>query len=80
MHTFFISLRSISDVKRFCNAATRFSTEIDVNSGRYRVDAKSIMGLFSLDLGKSVEVEFHGSDADYADFRQEIAPYLTESA
>ena len=48
MQTFFVSLTSISDVKKFVDAATRCSAEIDVLSGRYVINAKSIMGLFSL--------------------------------
>ncbi len=76
MQTFFVTLASITDVKLFVDAATRCTCEIDVLSGRYVIDAKSIMGLFSLDLQKPVQVEFHGSDADGAAFQQEIAPFI----
>ena len=57
MSTFFVSLASIDDVKQFVDAATRCPCEVDVRSGRYLVNAKSIMGLFSLELSKPVEVE-----------------------
>ncbi|MBC5738440.1 MULTISPECIES: HPr family phosphocarrier protein [Oscillospiraceae] len=80
MQTFFVSLSSISDVKKFVDAATRCACEVDVLSGRYVINAKSIMGLFSLDLAKSVKVEFHGSDADADAFRQEISAFLAEAA
>lgn len=76
MQTFFVTLASITDVKHFVDAASRCSCEVDVLSGRYIIDAKSIMGLFSLDLSKPVQVEFHGTDADGASFRTEIAAYL----
>lgn len=76
MQTFFVTLASITDVKHFVDAATRCSCEIDVLSGRYVIDAKSIMGLFSLDLQKPVQVEFHGNDTDGAAFKEEIAPYI----
>lgn len=80
MQRFFVSLSSINDVKLFTNAASQCSgSEIDVLAGRYVIDAKSIMGLFSLDLAKPVKVEFHGPDADAAAFRQEISGLLTDS-
>ena len=50
MSEFFVSLSSIEDVRQFVNAATCCPCEVDVLSGRYVIDAKSIMGLFSLDL------------------------------
>lgn len=76
MQTFFVSLASITDVKHFVDAATRCTCEVDVLSGRYVIDAKSIMGLFSLDLSKPVQVEFHGTDADSQSFKQDIAAFL----
>lgn len=80
MQTFFVALSSISDVKKFVDAATRCACEVDVLSGRYVINAKSIMGLFSLDLAKPVKVEFHGSDADAAAFQQEIAALIADGA
>ncbi|MCL2059143.1 MAG: HPr family phosphocarrier protein [Oscillospiraceae bacterium] len=62
MKTFNIMLRSINDVKDFVNIANRFDFDIDMTSGRYVVDAKSIMGIFSLDLSKSIKVEAHADD------------------
>ena len=49
--------------------------EVDVLSGRYVIDAKSIMGLFSLDLSHPVKVEVHGSDADRSAFEQSVAAF-----
>jgi len=77
MQTFFITLGSVSDVRQFVEAANRQSCEIDVRSGRYIVDAKSIMGLFSLDLQRPIEVEFHGSDEESAAFSQSISSLLS---
>ena len=65
MSEFFVSLSSIEDVRQFVNAAT----------GRYVIDAKSIMGLFSLDLSHPVKVEVHGSDADRSAFEQSVAAF-----
>ena len=71
--TFEINLSSIEDVKTFVSAAGLASCDIDVRSGRYLVDAKSIMGLFSLDLTKPVAVEVHGSEEAALAFRNSIA-------
>ena len=45
-----ISLNSIDKVKNFVNDITRFDSDFDLVSGRYVIDAKSIMGIFSLDI------------------------------
>lgn len=57
-----IKLATIDDVKNFVNIATRFNCEIDVVSGRYVADAKSIMGLFSLDLSCPLLLKIDSSD------------------
>lgn len=57
-----IKLAAIDDVKNLVNIATRFNCEIDVVSGRYVVDAKSIMGLFSLDLSRPLLLKIDSSD------------------
>ena len=75
MSEFFVSLSSIEDVRQFVNAATCCPCEVDVLSGRYVIDAKSIMGLFSLDLSKPVRVEVHGSDSERAEFEKSVAAF-----
>ena len=62
MTTFNIMLSSINDVKNFVNIVNKYDYEIDLTSGRYVVDAKSIMGIFSLDLSKPIKVEIHSDD------------------
>ena len=49
MKTVKISLNSIDKVKSFVNDLTKFDTDFDLVSGRYVIDAKSIMGIFSLE-------------------------------
>jgi len=66
MKTFNIFLKSINDVKDFVNTSNKFDFDIDLTSGRYVVDAKSIMGIFSLDLGKPIKVEIHADNAEKA--------------
>ena len=62
MKEFNILLSSINDVKAFVNAVAKYDYEIDLISGRYVVDAKSIMGIFSLDLTQPIKVEAHSDD------------------
>ena len=64
MKTFQILLSSINDVKNFVNTVSKYDYEIDLISGRYVVDAKSIMGIFSLDLSKPIKVEIHNEDCE----------------
>lgn len=64
MTTFKISLQAINDVKEFVNTVMSFDFDIDLVSGRYAVDAKSIMGIFSLDLSKPLELRVHSDDCD----------------
>lgn len=64
MQTFNILLKSINDVKDFVNIVNKYDFDVDLTSGRYIVDAKSIMGIFSLDLSKPIKVEVHGDKAD----------------
>ena len=59
MTTFNVLLGSINDVKNFVNIVSKYDYEIDLSSGRYVVDAKSIMGIFSLDLTKEIVLEIH---------------------
>ena len=62
MKTVQISLNSIDKVKSFVNDITKFDYDFDLVSGRYVIDAKSIMGIFSLDLRKPVKLTFHDSE------------------
>lgn len=59
-----IMLSTISDVKEFVNITNRYDFDIDLVCGRYAVDGKSIMGIFSLDLTKPIELQAHAYTAD----------------
>ena len=52
MRTCKIMLNTVADVKEFVNLVSGCAYEVELVSGRYAVDAKSIMGIFSLDLSK----------------------------
>ena len=76
MTTFKIMLSSINDVKNIVNIVNKYEFDIDLISERYVVDAKSIMGIFSLDLTKTIAVEAHTEDA--TEFAGELKPYIVE--
>lgn len=64
MKTLQISLNSIDKVKNFVNDINRFNCDFDLVSGRYVIDAKSIMGIFSLDLSKPLTLNVHIDEDD----------------
>ena len=72
MCKFTIQLKSVNDVKDFVRLVSDTSYEVDLTSGRYIVDAKSIMGIFSLDLTKPIAVEIHGEAGEDLKKRLEI--------
>ena len=53
---------TLAKVKSFVNEVTKFDNEFDLVSGRYVVDAKSIMGIFSLDLTKPITLNIHSDE------------------
>ena len=77
MKTVKISLNSIERVKSFVNAITRFDVDFDLVSGRYVIDAKSIMGIFSLDLSKPIDLNIHANEEMDA-ILEVLKPYIIE--
>ena len=77
MKTVQISLNSIDKVKSFVNEITKFDYDFDLVSGRYVIDAKSIMGIFSLDLSKPIDLTIH-EEGDAEDILTILAPYIVE--
>ncbi|SDB19607.1 HPr family phosphocarrier protein [Eubacterium oxidoreducens] len=74
-----ILLDSIDKVKQFVNAITLFDFDFDLISGRYVIDAKSIMGIFSLNLSDPIELAIHTTDEKAIEQVMEvIAPYIVE--
>ncbi|MCR4673393.1 MAG: HPr family phosphocarrier protein [Lachnospiraceae bacterium] len=62
MKTVKISLNSIDKVKSFVNTISQFDSDFDLISGRYVIDAKSIMGIFSLDLSQNIDLTIHAEN------------------
>ena len=77
MKTVQISLNSIDKVKSFVNDITKFDVDFDLVSGRYVIDAKSIMGIFSLDLSKPIDLNIH-ADNDIDTILAVLKPYIVE--
>ena len=77
MKTVKISLNSIDKVKSFVNDLTKFDTDFDLVSGRYVIDAKSIMGIFSLDLSKPIDLNIH-EEGDTTEIMNVLTPYIVE--
>ena len=69
-----IMLNSINEVKDFVNLVSCRDFDIDLTSGRYVVDAKSIMGIFSLDLSKPITLEVYSDHCD--DLMEELKPFI----
>ncbi|MBQ9939590.1 MAG: HPr family phosphocarrier protein [Oscillospiraceae bacterium] len=74
-----IFLETISDVKNFVHIVGNYDFAVDLVSGRYSVDAKSIMGIFSLDLTKPVDAEIHSeNETEIAKFLNEINKFIVK--
>ncbi len=76
MKLYQVTLNSIDSVKKFVDATTALRCDIDVLSGRYVVDGKSIMALFSIDLNRPVVVRVH-DDEEGLLFRKNASTFLT---
>ena len=77
MKTVRISLNSIDKVKSFVNDLTKFDVDFDLVSGRYVIDAKSIMGIFSLDLSKPMDLNIHAENG-IDEILNTLAPYMIQ--
>ena len=77
MKTVKISLYSIDKVKSYVNDITKFDYDFDLVSGRYVIDAKSIMGIFSLDLSKPIDLNIHADD-NVEEIMEMLKPYLCD--
>ena len=75
MKTIQISLNSIDKVKSIVNDITKFDYDFDLVSGRYVIDAKSIMGIFSLDLSRPIDLNIHAEE-NVDDVLETLKPYM----
>lgn len=78
MEEFMIKLNSIDEVKEFVALTNKCAFDVDLMSGRYAIDAKSIMGIFSLDLSKALKMIVHADSDAAADFVEEAAKFIAD--
>ena len=70
-----VILKSIDDVKEFVALTNKAAIDCDLVSGRYAVDAKSIMGIFSLDLSKELKMVIHADGSEAEELLEQIAKF-----
>lgn len=78
MKNFNMMLSSINDVKNFVNIVSKYEFDVYLKSGKYVVDAKSILGVFSLDLSKPILVEVHAEGAACDEFIASLTKFIVE--
>ena len=71
-----VFLDTVEQVKAFVDLITPYPYEIDLIPGRFLVDAKSILGIFSLDISKPVRIDIHAEECDV--LLEQLKPYLVE--
>ena len=74
MKTVMIRLSLVENVNKFVNIVGRYPYEMDLRAGRHVVDAKSILGIFSLDLSRPITLEIYHDDCD--ELLKEIQPFV----
>lgn len=72
-NTIMVRLKTAKDVMKFVRECSTFEEDIDITAGRYIINAKSIMGVFSLDLSKPLHIEINSTDElTCEDFKQRL--------
>ena len=71
-----ISLEMAEAVKKFVNIVSKYPYDMDLRSGRFFIDAKSVLGIFSLDLSKPIVLEIHSDKCD--DVLKELEPFIVK--
>ena len=74
MKSVMIRLSLVENVNHFVNIVTRYPYEMDLRAGRHVVDAKSILGIFSLDLSRPITLEIYSDDC--GDLLEEVSSFL----
>lgn len=78
MRTLLINLGAVDRVKRFVNIVSKYEYDFDLVSGRYVIDAKSIMGIFSLDLSKNITLNIHAEDENLDKLMEELDDFVVK--
>ena len=75
--TFNIKLREINDVYKLVNILVAFDGDVDLESGRYKVDGKSILGIFSLDLRQPIKLTYD-SEKNAGKLHEQLKDFIVE--
>ena len=70
-----VNIVSMQDADKFNKLCSKFDCDMDLQSGKYYVDAKSIMGIFSLDISKPIDLNIHNAD-NLDEIMEQLQPYL----
>ena len=76
MKSVMIRLSLVENVNKFVNVVSRYPFEMDLRAGRHVVDAKSILGIFSLDLSRPITLDIYSDDCET--LLEEIKPFVEE--
>lgn len=71
-----VHFKAITDVYTFVGIVSKYTFDVDMCSGRYVIDAKSIMGVFSLDLLSDIQLNIHSDNA--AELIADIDAYIVK--
>ena len=77
MKSVMIRLSLVENVNKFVNIVSRYPFEMDLRAGRHVVDAKSILGIFSLDLSRPIALEIYGDECE--ELMKDISPFVAEN-
>ena len=72
MKTLFIKMSAIADVSKLCNMASAVDGDVTVRKGKYVIDGKSLMGLFSLDMSTGVTIEYPEDAIAFEEFVEQF--------
>lgn len=75
---FEVLINTIDKVKDFVATVSAFNADMDIVSGRYTINAKSILGLFSLDLSKPVRLYIDGTPEEIEKIKEALASYIVQ--
>ena len=71
-----VKIVSMQDADKFNKLCSKIDCDMDLQSGKYYVDAKSIMGIFSLDLSKPIDLNIHAEDTNVDAVLEVLKPYM----
>ena len=77
MKSFHIQLKEINDVYKLVNILVGFDGDVDLESGKYKVDGKSILGIFSLDLRQPIKLTYE-EEAGAESLRDQLKDFIVE--